>query len=67
MYDDESFQEQNWISIFVGHGLTPASYDPMVDAVPVEEQMGKFRGLLAQIAEEVRGLPSLDARFGGAA
>lgn len=66
MSDDESFQEQNWTSILVGHGLIPGNYDPLVDAVPIEEQMGKFRGLLAQIAEEVRELPSLDAQFGGA-
>lgn len=66
LYDDESFQQQNWTQILIGHGLIPASYDPMVDTVPVEEQMGKVRGLLGKIAEEVALMPSLDAEFGAA-
>jgi len=64
LYDDESFQQQNWAQILVGHGLIPASYDPMVDTVPVEEQMGKVRGLLSRIAEEVQLMPVLDTEFG---
>lgn len=66
LYDDESFQHQNWAQILIGHGLIPTDYDPMVDTVPVEEQMGKVRGLLARIAEEVAVMPSLDAEFGAA-
>ncbi|RYG10888.1 MAG: tryptophan 7-halogenase, partial [Caulobacteraceae bacterium] len=66
LYDDESFQQQNWAQILIGHGLIPSSYDPMVDGVPVEEQMGKVRGLLGKIAEEVALMPSLDAEFGAA-
>lgn len=66
LYDDESFQQQNWAQILIGHGLIPASYDPMVDTVQVDEQMGKVRGLLSRIAEEVQAMPVLDAEFGTA-
>lgn len=65
IYDDESFQEQNWTAIFVGHGLIPRSYSPLVDRAPVEDQMAKFRGLLARVAEEVRALPEVETQFGG--
>jgi len=67
LYEDESFQQQNWVQILIGHGLIPGAYDPMVDTVPVEEQMGKVRGLLARIAEEVAVMPSLETEFGGGA
>lgn len=64
IHEDESFQEQNWTSIFVGHGLTPRDVTPLVDRVPVADQMGKFRGLLAQVAEDVRAMPRVDDEFG---
>lgn len=60
LYDDESFQEQNWSAIVVGHGLIPRAWDPLIEAVPVEEQMGKTRGLLSRIAEEVNAMPGLE-------
>lgn len=67
IYDDESFQEQNWTSIFVGHGLIPRSWSPLVDRTPAEEQMAKFRGLLARVAEEVRAMPEVESQFGAEA
>lgn len=65
-FDDESFQEQNWIASFVGHGLIPADHDPLVEGVPEAEQMDRFRSLLGRIAEEVRAMPAVDAAFGRA-
>lgn len=60
-YDDETFQPQSWSASFIGHGLIPRSYDPMVDAVTVEEQMEMVRRLLRVIGEEVRAMPSVEA------
>ena len=59
--ENETFQEQNWSAVLLGHGLTPAAHDPLVDRVPADEQRGKFRALLTRIAEEVRALPPADA------
>lgn len=64
LLEDESFQDQNWTSILVGHGLIPRSYNPLVDAVPAEEQIGKVRSLLAVVADEVRSMPELEIHFG---
>lgn len=65
-FEDETFQDQNWIALFIGHGLIPESYDPMVDKIDTEDQMARFRGFLGKIAEEVRAMPTVDAQFGGA-
>ncbi|MDF2970677.1 MAG: hypothetical protein K0R61_1127 [Microvirga sp.] len=72
LYDHESFEIENWNAILVGHGIMPRAYDPLADALPREEQIAKFKGMLRFIAEEVRTMPSLDAHleihapFGGA-
>lgn len=64
LYDDETFEEQNWASIFVGHGLIPRSYTARVDAVPDEEQMARFQSFLGRIAGEVRAMPTVEAYIG---
>jgi len=63
LYDHESFEIENWNAILIGHGLMPRTYDPLADALPREEQIGKFKGMLHFIAEEVRTMPSLDAHL----
>ena len=59
IYDAESFQEPNWVSIFIGHGLTPASYDPRVDTVPRHVHMAKVQDRLRDIAAEVHSMPDV--------
>jgi tryptophan halogenase len=63
LYDHESFEIENWNAIFIGHGVEPRAYDPLADALPREEQIAKFKGMLHFIAEEVRTMPSLDAHL----
>lgn len=62
-YDHETFDEASWIGSFVGHGRRPRDYDPLVDRMPVEDQIRAFQRLLAVIAEAVRESPSLDAHL----
>jgi tryptophan 7-halogenase len=61
MDEDETFQEENWTSIFVGHQLMPRSWDPLVDKVPEQEQIANFQHILKVIASEVTSMPSLQA------
>ena len=63
LYDHESFEIENWNAIFIGHGVMPRGYDPLADALPREEQIAKFKGMLHFIAKEVRTMPSLDAHL----
>lgn len=60
LHDDESFAGHNWSALFVGHGVIPRSYDPRVDKVSDEEQIGKIRALLHVIADEVRAMPTVE-------
>jgi tryptophan halogenase len=63
LYEDETFQEENWSSILVGHGLIPRAHDPQADAVPREEQIQSFKRMLGFIAGEVREMPSIEAQL----
>jgi tryptophan halogenase len=63
LYEDETFQEENWIAILVGHGLIPRAHDPQADAMPREEQIQSFQRMLGFIAAEVREMPSIEAQL----
>ena len=61
MQENETFQEESWTSIFVGHGLQPITYDPLVDNMPEHEQIEHFQKILKYIAGEIQSMPSLQA------
>jgi tryptophan 7-halogenase len=63
LYENETFQAENWTSIFVGHGLVPRSYDPLADALPGQEQIQEFQRMLRFISAEVQAMPSLEAHL----
>ncbi len=63
MEEDETFQEENWTSILIGHHLIPKSWDPLVDKTPEQEQIANFKKILGFIAAEVKELPSLQAHL----
>jgi tryptophan 7-halogenase len=41
--DDELFTEESWIQVFLGQGVVPRGYDPLVD-IKSEEQVAQFLG-----------------------
>jgi tryptophan halogenase len=59
--ENETFQEENWSALFIGHGLMPKTYDPLVEQTPESEQIEKFQHILKYIAVEVEKMPSLQA------
>ncbi len=63
MNDDESFQEENWTSILNGHGLVPRQWDPLANAVPEQELIANFQGMLKFIASEVQAMPTLQSHL----
>jgi tryptophan halogenase len=63
MGEHETFQEENWTSIFIGHRLMPRTWDPQVDRVPEQEQIANFQRMLKFIATEVQSMPSLQAHL----
>jgi len=52
-YEDETFEEANWTAIFIGHGLVPKAYDPLVDEVPDDEAIRNFQKILGFIKTNV--------------
>lgn len=66
LYDDETFQESSWTSIFVGHGLIPQAYDPLVDLTAGDEQIQQLQKMLRFIASEVTGAPTLQSQLAAA-
>ncbi|MEJ2274072.1 MAG: tryptophan 7-halogenase [Woeseiaceae bacterium] len=61
MREHETFHEENWTAILIGHGLIPATWDPLADNVPEQEQIANFQRMLKFIADEVESMPSLQA------
>lgn len=58
--DNETFQAENWISILLGHGLIPKSFDVRAGDIEPAEHMQFFQGLLRTIAGEVNSLSNLE-------
>jgi tryptophan halogenase len=44
--DDELFAEESWIQVFLGQGLVPRSYDPLVE-IKSDPQIEQFLGNIA--------------------
>lgn len=63
--DDEIFQEQDWESLFIGHGLMPQSYDPRVDAIPEQEHIAQVQARLNDIVGLVEGMAPVDDFIAG--
>lgn len=66
LYDDETFQEQGWESLFLGHGLMPQSYDPRVDAVPEQDHIAQIQARMNDVAGLVEAMPSVGDFIAGA-
>jgi tryptophan 7-halogenase len=63
MREDQTFQEDSWTALFIGHGVQPVNYNPMVDKIPDEELIETFKKLLAHITEVVDQMPSLESHI----
>jgi tryptophan halogenase len=57
---DGAFEQMNWASILIGHGLIPESYEPWVDQVPEDELKHLLASRLREIADAVRAMPDVD-------
>jgi len=61
LLDEETFETDNWLALFFGHGLLPQSWDPIADRVPQPEAARQFQRILGFIREQVEGMSSHDA------
>lgn len=63
MNEEETFQEENWTSIFTGHGLIPNVYASLVDRMADQDQIEHFQNILKFIAKQVDEMPTLQAHI----
>jgi tryptophan 7-halogenase len=61
--ENETFQTENWHSLFIGHQLMPRAWDPQVEKVAEQEQIANFKAMLKFISSEVQAMPSLQAHL----
>jgi tryptophan halogenase len=58
--DDELFSEESWIQVFIGQGIMPKSYDPLV-AIKSDAQIEQFLGNIASTIDRcVEVMPAHD-------
>ncbi len=46
--DDELFAEESWIQVFIGQGMIPRGYDPLV-SIKTDEQIDNYLGNIAGV------------------
>jgi tryptophan halogenase len=59
LFDQETFQEQNWSRIFIGHGLLPKTYNPLVENTSDKELINNIQRLLTMMDKEVNAMPTV--------
>lgn len=59
--DDETFSEDSWRALFIGHGLTPDGYDPRADRVDPLVIKRDLRTILGFIKDQVGQQASHDS------
>jgi tryptophan 7-halogenase len=63
-YDDETFEDDDWYSMLLGHGLVPKAYDPLADQVPEAEIIQQFQRMLSFINMNVKDMKPMEAFLG---
>lgn len=61
VYDDEAFEEDDWISMLLGHGFVPKAYDPLADQTDEAEAIQQFQRMLGFIRTTVEPMQPMEA------
>ncbi|MES1156769.1 MAG: tryptophan halogenase family protein [Alphaproteobacteria bacterium] len=56
--NEELFADSSWFAVMIGQGLTPSSYDPLVDVLDESEVRTRVAQIRASIARSVELMPS---------
>jgi tryptophan halogenase len=59
----ELFTDLSWFYIFEGMGVTPESYDPLLDVVTMDQLRGILSSMAQATALAAHGVPSHDSYF----
>ncbi|MET3663665.1 tryptophan 7-halogenase [Caulobacter sp. 1776] len=59
-FEHQSFPDDSWRALFVGHGVTPDSHAPLIDTTAPELIKHEFRRILSFIKSQVERQPTHD-------
>lgn len=62
--DEETFFEQNWALLFLGHGIEPEGYDPRIDVIGDEAHIELVQQRLRTVAELAKVMPTVEQFLG---
>lgn len=57
-YKDGLFLHPSWIAVYLGQGIIPKRYDPLVESIPTDALVQHLAQMKGQIADVVGKLPS---------
>lgn len=57
-YDDELFSLTSWVAVLLGQGVIPKGYDPIVDALDVDQLAAVVENMRLTLRAEVASMPS---------
>ncbi len=60
-YEDELFSRASWIAVFLGQGIMPRSYDPVVFTLPQDELGESLESMRSAMIATVNHMPSHEA------
>jgi tryptophan halogenase len=62
--DEETFFEQHWTLLFLGHGVEPEGYDPRIDVAEDALHIERVQQRLRTVAELARSMPTIEQFLG---
>ena len=60
-YDDELFAESSWVAVMLGQGIMPAGWDPLADAIPLDQAAHTLDRLKTMFARAAEAMPPHEA------
>lgn len=60
-YDDELFQETNWIAVMLGQGVIPERHDPITETIPLDVVRQRLQQMKTMIRQGVERMPTHEA------
>jgi tryptophan halogenase len=58
LYDEETFDEASWASLFIGQDVIPERYDPLSDTVDIEQIRGQLKRMRSAIRQGADSMPA---------
>jgi len=58
LYDEETFSEDNWASVFLGQDVLPRRYDPLVDNFDIEQSKTQLQRIRSTVRQGADSMPA---------